>query len=112
MKIIFSNWLSALQRNQSLTIHKEIEPISPKQSLPASVQFRDFFAAKTPKRSFGGDNQFCRWQSALQRYRTVTVKHVVETISRKRTLLMRLHFRHSTVANTGKQSFGDGKRFF
>jgi len=47
-----------MQRYRSLAVHKEFEPISPKRSLPLSVQFCDFFAAKTPKRSFGGDNQF------------------------------------------------------
>jgi hypothetical protein len=48
----------AKQRNRSLIVHREFEPISPKRSLPLSVQFRDFFAAKPPKRSVGGNNQF------------------------------------------------------
>jgi len=58
---------SCLQRKRTVAVNPGIATISPKQSLPVPVQFRDFFAAKTPKRSFGGDNLSCLWRSALQR---------------------------------------------
>jgi len=70
VKITFSNWRSALQRYWSLTAHKEFEAISPTRSLPVPFQYLAFFAAKTPKRSFGGDNLFCLWRSALQRFQS------------------------------------------
>jgi hypothetical protein len=47
----------AVRRYLPFAKHKEIDPTSRKGSMPAPVQFRDSFIAKSRKRTFAGINQ-------------------------------------------------------